>query len=91
MGERGGSFHLLYVYITGNAPIMEARVDESISVSSVGWKLIYRPVGEKNVYLHVGTTKGSNPVCVMQLQVSEHNESLLNDSRDIVGEMNLEI
>lgn len=31
----------------GNAPIMEARVDESISVSSVGWKLIYRPVGEK--------------------------------------------
>lgn len=70
---------------------MEARVDESISVSSVGWKLIYRPVGEKNVYLHVGTTKGSNPVRVMQLQVSEHNESLLNDSRDIVGEMNLEI
>lgn len=47
VGERGGSFHLLYVYITGNAPIMEARVDESISVSSVGWKLIYRPVGEK--------------------------------------------
>lgn len=26
---------------------MEARVDESISVSSVGWKLIYRLVGEK--------------------------------------------
>lgn len=47
VGERGGSFHLLYVYITGNAPIMEARVDESISVSSVGWKLIYRLVGEK--------------------------------------------
>lgn len=23
----------------------------------------------------------------MQLQVSEHNESLLNDSRDIVGEI----